>query len=205
MMFLDKPLDANAIARKEGIIALRDRFDAQFVQQTGAHAPEPIIKSSAAFISGFVPPDYLIDGLLQRRFCYSMTAPTGAGKTAILLLISACVALGQSIGEREVERGRVLYFAGENPDDVRMRWLAMAEHIGFDLNAIDVHFIPGVFQIDDLENRIRQEAETLGGFVLINIDTSAAYFHGEDENNNVQMGAHARRLRKLVTLPGEPT
>src|SRR5215204_2617931 len=183
MMFLDKPLDANAIARKEGIIALRDRFDAQFVQQTGAHAPEPIIKSSAAFISGFVPPDYLIDGLLQRRFCYSMTAPTGAGKTAILLLISACVALGQSIGEREVERGRVLYFAGENPDDVRMRWLAMAEHIGFDIDAIDVYFIDGVVSLADLKERIFREAEEIGGAWLAIIDTSAAYFIGDDENS----------------------
>src|SRR5262245_45675118 len=36
---------------------------------------------SSRFVADFVPPDYLIDGLLQRRFCYSLTAPTGAGKT----------------------------------------------------------------------------------------------------------------------------
>jgi hypothetical protein len=33
-------------------------------------APERLIKSSAEFLGGFVPPDYLIDGLVQRRFLY---------------------------------------------------------------------------------------------------------------------------------------
>jgi hypothetical protein len=37
------------------------------------------------FLKGFIPPDYLIDGILQRRFIYSLTAPTGGGKTAIAL------------------------------------------------------------------------------------------------------------------------
>src|SRR4051812_30885726 len=164
-----------------------------------------LITSSADFVSGFVPPDYLIDNLVQRRFCYSLTAATGTGKTAVTLLLSASVARGLPIGGRQVEPGRVLYLAGENPDDIRMRWIAMAEHIGFDIAAIDVHFIAGVFGIDDLEERIRDEADALGGFALVVVDTSAAYFPGDAENDNVQMGAHARRLRKLVTLPGEPT
>ena len=36
------------------------------------------------------------------------------------------------------------------------------------------------------------------------IDTSAAYFEGDEFNNNVQIGAHARLLRMLVNLPGGP-
>jgi hypothetical protein len=48
-----------------------------------------LILSSAQFVSGFVPPDYVIFGLLQRRFLYSLTGKTGAGKTAILLRIAA--------------------------------------------------------------------------------------------------------------------
>jgi hypothetical protein len=37
------------------------------------------------------------------------------------------------------------------------------------------------------------------------VDTSAAYFEGDDENNNVQMGKHARMLRSLAKLPDGPT
>jgi hypothetical protein len=37
------------------------------------------------------------------------------------------------------------------------------------------------------------------------VDTSPAYFAGEDENNNPQMGHHARCLRAFTDLPGGPT
>ena len=55
-----------------------------------------------------------------------------------------------------------------------------------------------------MTSKVRQEADELGGFDLIIVDTSAAYFPGDDENNNVQLGAHARRLRLLTTMPGNP-
>src|ERR1035437_2271069 len=163
-----------------------------------------LIVSSADFVAGFVPPDYLIDGLVQRRFCYSLTAPTGSGKTAIALLLSASTALGRPIGEYFVERGRVLYLAGENPDDVRMRWLAMADSMKFDPAKIDVHFLPGVFKLSEIADRIKAEIKLIGDVALVVVDTSAAYFEGDAENDNVQMGAHARRMRSLVKLPGEP-
>jgi|GEM_PF-3336979 len=70
-----------------------------------------LMQTSAQFVAGFVPPDYLVDGLLQRRYVYSMTAPTGSGKTAIALRIAVHVAGGLPLAEREVEKGRVL-FAG---------------------------------------------------------------------------------------------
>jgi hypothetical protein len=167
--------------------------------------PGRIIKSSSDFVRDFIPPDYQWDGILQRRFCYSLTGGTGSLKTGIALLLAASTALGRSMSGRLVEQGRVIYFAGENPDDIRMRWIAMAEHMGFDIETIDVHFIPGVFSIDELEARVREEVEALCGAALVIIDTSAAYFPGDGENDNVQMGAHARRLRNLATLPGGPT
>jgi energy-coupling factor transporter ATP-binding protein EcfA2 len=163
-----------------------------------------LIKSSGDFVAGFVPPDYLVDGMLQRRFCYSLTGRTGSGKTAIVLLLTACIGKGQSLGPCEVAQGRVLYFAGENPDDVRMRWIAMAQHMDFDLGAIQVDFIPGTFKISQLANRITKEVEERGEVGLVVVDTSAAYFEGDDENSNTQQAQHARRLRSLVNMPGGP-
>ncbi len=163
-----------------------------------------LIRSSAEFIHGFVPPDYHLDGILQRRFCYSLTGATGAGKTAISLLFAAHTALARPFGGRHVEQGRVLFLAGENPDDVRMRWMAAAEHMSFDLNLVDVHFIPGRFDINALEHRVRTEVEVLGGVSLVIVDTAAAFFLGDDENSNPQMGAYARRLREFTNLPGGP-
>jgi hypothetical protein len=166
--------------------------------------PSPIL-SSAEFLDGFIPPDYLIDGLIQRRFCYSLTAPTGHGKTAVALVLAASKALGRSIGKHEVEPGRVLYFAGENPDDVRMRWIVLSEKMGFDPKTIDVHFLPGTaIKLSEIGARIREKVRSLGGVSFVLIDTSAAYFEGDEENGNVQAGNHARVMRGLVSLPGEP-
>jgi AAA domain/Bifunctional DNA primase/polymerase, N-terminal len=163
-----------------------------------------LIQTSAQFVADFVPPDYLVDTVLQRRFFYSLTGKTGSGKTALVLLIAASVALGRPIGKYDVVQGRVLYFAGENPDDVRMRWIAMARPMGFDLDTINVCFIPGRFKISDMRARILKEIQELGEVALVIIDTSAAYFEGDEPNNNAQQVQHALRLRGLVALPGGP-
>jgi hypothetical protein len=41
-------------------------------------------------------------------------------------------------------------------------------------------------------------------FVLVVVDTAAAYNPGDDENSNNQAGAYARSLRSLSNLPGGP-
>jgi hypothetical protein len=199
--------DANAILQRSGPDRLRDVMDRgqRFAAPAKQDAPSTgLIVSSAEFLNGFVPPDYLFDGLIQRRFCYSLTALTGHGKTAIALQMASARARGLGIGKHDTEAGRVLYFVGENPDDVRMRWIALSEHMGFDAKTIDVHFLPGVCKISEMMPRIRQEVKKLDGVSLIFVDTSAAYNESLDENDNVQQGNHARLLRSLVDLPGEP-
>lgn len=187
--------------------AVQDKKSGTAVSSSSHPSPahqRPLIVSSGEFTKDFVPPDYLIDGLIQRRFLYSLTAPTGAGKTAVALLIAAHVALGRTLGNLPLERGRVLYFAGENPDDLRMRWIAMAEHMGFDPDKIDVHFVVGAVTISKMMEKINNEVQVLGGVSLIILDTSAAYFEGEDENDNVLALQHARMIRSLTAFPGGP-
>jgi len=167
--------------------------------------PAKLTLSSAEFVAGFVPPDYLIVGWLQRRFVYSLTAATGDGKTAVALLISLLISQGLKLGKLEVKRGHVLYFAGENPDDVRMRWMATTQQIGLTPEDIDnVYFVPGVFKFTEISERVHQEMDARQ-LALVIVDTSAAYFETDDENNNMQALAHAKRLRELSRLPGGPT
>ena len=91
---MTKPPDPNETLCEEGEEALRGKFDKTSRGKTangpGTAPPanKPLILSSAKFAEGFVPPDYVIFGLLQRRFLYSITGRTGAGKTAILLRIA---------------------------------------------------------------------------------------------------------------------
>jgi RecA-family ATPase len=122
-----------------------------------------------------------------------------------MLLIAALVATDKGmLGGHGLGAGRVLYLAGENPDDIRMRWIAMSEHLGFDPDDIEVHFIDGRPSLIENVESITREVEELGGVVLIIIDTAAAYFEGTDENSNVESGEYARRLRELTKLKGGP-
>jgi hypothetical protein len=99
-------------------------------QRTDKPATPLVIKTSAQFIAGFVPPDYILDGILQQGFLYSLTGATGAGKTSIALRLAASTALGILFAGRETKQCRVLYLAAENPDDTRMRWIALAQAHG---------------------------------------------------------------------------
>ena len=100
--------DANDVLREEGPDALRAAFDQSAHQQheddqrrangnSGATSQQqevrPAILPKAEFLKGFVPPDYIIDGMLQRRFIYSLTGQTGHAKTAIALVLANKVAL----------------------------------------------------------------------------------------------------------------
>jgi DNA polymerase I-like protein with 3'-5' exonuclease and polymerase domains len=159
------------------------------------------VLSKEEFLSGFVPPDYLIDGMLQRRFIYSLTGQTGHAKTSIALRIAQLVDCGGFIDRHEVSRGRVAYLVGENPDDVRMRVIgddAVLEDE--ETSSSNILFVPGTFDTDALLKQI----EALGELDLVIIDTSAAYFLGDDENSNAELGEHARKLRRLIRLPGGP-
>ncbi|MDN5006159.1 AAA family ATPase [Bradyrhizobium sp. GCM10027634] len=168
-------------------------------------APTNLIQTSAQFVRDFVPPDYVVDRIFQRRFCYSMTAKTGGGKTAAAMRLAAHVATGRPIGSIQVDKGTVIYAAGENPTDVQARWLGVTQEMGIDPETIDVHFINGVVKISENVANIEAEVATKGlKSSLIVVDTVAAYFEGDDDNDNVQMGNYARLLRSMTTLPGGP-
>ena len=175
-------------------------------KSNGKGAPLSVL-SKAKFIRGFCPPDYVVDGMLQRRFLYSLTGKTGHAKTSIALLLAqlvACTDPYPMLGTHRVAKGQVVYFVGENPDDIRMRVIG-ADAVRNDRPECDsIYFIPGVFDIAAMRGQLDRDLAARGKFDLIIVDTSAAYFLGDEELSNTQMGVHARMLRALTTLPGDP-
>lgn len=173
----------------------------------GKHAQAmPAMLSKEGFLRGHVPPDYLIDNVLQRRFIYAMTGQTGHAKTAIALRLAKLVSQRRRgyLAGHEVEHGRVLYLVGENPDDVRMRIMGEDGANSFEAAADDIYFIPGIFDVDKLFADLEKAVALVGDLALVIVDTSAAYFLGNEEMSNTQMGEHARKLRRLTTLAGGP-
>lgn len=166
--------------------------------------PLPLLQTAAQFVAGFRPPQYLIGGMVQQSYLYALTARTGHGKTAVCMYAGQNVARGLKFHGRETKQGSVLFLAGENPDDVRARFLVLADHEGFDPSAIPFYFVDGVVDIAASLPRIRAEAENIPNLSLVVVDTAAAYFRGDDGNNNSQQGEYARLLRQLTFLPGKP-
>ncbi len=164
----------------------------------------PLVLSSSQFVAGFTPPEFLIDGIMQRGYLYSLTARTGHGKTAVSMYLSQCIARGLKMHGKVVKKGTVLILAGENPDDIRARYLVLADENNFDVETMPISFIAGVVDIAATMPTIKAAADLIDDLVLVIVDTAAAYFKGDDSNSNTQQGDYARLLRQLTFLPGKP-
>lgn len=212
-----KPLDDDDPFRQarplydEKVVPLRDYDDRfppidAYANEFGGpeKLPEWTLQSVADFTADFVAPEYIVDGIVRRGMVYTLTAPTGSGKTAAMIYAAAAIATGSMFCEREVEPGDVLFMAGENPDDVRARVIATLEYYRLDAANCRLHFIAGTFSIRADMEKLRAEAEKLPNLVLVVIDTFAAYFDGDDENSNAQALDFARLTRKIAAFGSKP-
>jgi hypothetical protein len=174
----------------------------------GAPAAPPVVKfkTVAEFCAEYVPLEYAVEGVVRTNSLYCLTAKTGAGKTAFMVVTALAVVTGRSdILGRDVVKGRVAYLAFENPDDVRMRFKIAGYLLRVDIAELDDQLV-----ILDRRNKPEAvDAELLrlaaaGPFALILMDTLAAFFDGDDINDAVKGGEFMRRLRPFTQIPGLP-
>ncbi|MEZ0018452.1 AAA family ATPase [Sinorhizobium fredii] len=163
------------------------------------------IETSAQLRKTWKPAEFVIDGVFQRRYLCTMTAPSGCGKTAIGQTVAAHIGRGFPLCGHDVEQGRVLYLAGENDTDITQRWLALSYEMGFDIDTIPVDFIRKRFTLTDKAlDRIIRKANKNGPYAAVIVDTDTAYDPSADDNSNTQRKAYAMQLRRLLTINGEP-
>ena len=170
-------------------------------------APSGIeVIDAADFLANFSPPEDIWTGVLRRAYAYAFTSPTNGGKTAVGCHIVPRFAFGLAIAGIPVEAMNVAYFAGENPHDVKPRLIAECQLLGIDPERLRgrVRIIPSAFPL--LPN-IEAMRSGLCDFPigLAFVDTSAAYYHGEEINDNVAQRDHALALRTITTFTGNPT
>jgi hypothetical protein len=171
-------------------------------------AKEPKLVHVSEFVSQYTPPEYRIDGIIQRSRLYSLTAPTSHGKTAIALSTAVHEGLGKPLAGRRVDDdASIVYFAAENPDEVRGRLILMAAKMGLDLDRLPLYLVAGSFNIHDWTDAISKQVLAIGGATTAYIDTSPAFQVAcgfTDENDNVQALNFASTLRSFTSLPGNP-
>lgn len=159
----------------------------------------------ADYIASFESPDYLIDGMLICRRVYALTALTGHCKTAIATYMGLAVSCAKAFSGRETAQRKVLYLSGENDEDQKARVIATSTEFDMFPTAGQFRVRAGAQGIGSLLPLLRDEFEENGPYGLVIVDTSAAFFGGEDEIDNVQAKAHAGFFREITEMPGHPT
>ena len=91
----------------------------------GTAPPPGRILTGDAFISSFVPPDWLIDGIVQRGRLYACTSLTGHGKTAVWGFNACMVQAGRMVGNLDVAEATSSTSRRE-PEDLKARLHGMA-------------------------------------------------------------------------------
>jgi hypothetical protein len=166
-----------------------------------------VFKSAAAFCAEYVPLNYTIEGIVRSASLYTLTARTGAGKTAFNVVAALAVATGRpDILGREVVCGRVAYLACENPDDIRMRIVVAAFLLNIDIGEVGERLV--ILDRREKPEAVHAELVRLAKvepFALIAVDTLAAFFDGDNINDAVQGGQFMRRLRPLTQIAGLPS
>jgi hypothetical protein len=166
----------------------------------------PPLLSAKDFLARFKSPDYIVDGIIQRGRLYALTSPTGHGKTAVSLYLACLIAAGRNLGSIEIAQGPGVFLSGENPDDLCIRFHAACQMYGLDPDKLPIRFMAGNVPLTpEAAEQLKQEIDASGfAPTLIIVDTAAAYFDGDDDNHNVQMGAYARQLRILTGCQSNP-
>ena len=118
----------------------------------------------------------------------------------VSMSLTRSVANGKPFAGMETSGGRVLFLAGENPDDFRLRLIAAAQHFNLSLANVDV--LPCSLPLATHLDRIQTECKA--GYALVVVDSAAAFFSYQNEDDNVAAGDHARDLRRLTNLQGHP-
>jgi hypothetical protein len=163
-------------------------------------------RSSADFGGSMLPPDYVVDGVIMRGSVYTMTGNTGHCKTLIALSMAIAVARGAWFCGRECQQGTVAFFAGENPENVKMQFRAMCWEMQVDWRTLDIAWHEGLVTISRAMDQTRAALRDYPNLALCVYDSLQAFFSGDDDSANVPMLEAARDFRLLtIDHPARPT
>ena len=179
--------------------ARRKGFDQKRAPATGtaeseiAQRKNPLLRRLSDISLG--PIQFLVDDLLPEGSLAMLFGDPGCGKSFIAIDIAMCVATGTSFHGKPVNKGAVIYIAGEGYHGLTQRAWAWAAENEIPVEAAEIYISRTSVDIpdDDAREKLTSEIHSLlgedGKPSLIVLDTVARNFGGADENSTKDMGA----------------
>ena len=170
--------------------------------------PEPFEFTLAGSITHAREHPYIVKGLLELGKFAVIFGEPGAGKSHLALELALCVAMGRPFFGRKVQRGAVLYLAGEGVSGLHNRIVAarMAEEITGEIPLAIVGKAVVMHEGNVDPQRVTATAKALEAatglpVLLIIVDTLARSMLG-DENSAEDMGAFVRACYTVIESIG---
>jgi hypothetical protein len=145
---------------------------------------------------------WLIEGLWSTEAVGVIGGEPKTMKTTAALSMAVTVAAGVPCFGRfaAAQTGRVLLYAAEDPPHVvRQRLEGLCEHVGVDLNALDLHVITTPVLRLDVPDERQRLANTIAelGILLLILDPFCRLHRGIDENQSSEVAPLLAFLREL--------
>jgi KaiC/GvpD/RAD55 family RecA-like ATPase len=157
----------------------------------------------------YAPPEFLVDGLIERDTLGLVFGDPGCGKSFLGVDLALSVATGHPFHTAPVKRGAVFYIAGEGHNGLVRRFHAWAVERGRSLEGVSLFKSECAAQFLDkqsaqsVEHAISQLAAQHGRPAMVVVDTLARNFGPGDENSTEQMSAFVAAMDMLRTAwPG---
>jgi hypothetical protein len=142
-----------------------------------------------------------------------VTGRSNSGKTTILQYLALCVATGRNFDVHECSQGPVLWIAGEDAYNARLRLGGMCLQYGIDIDMLQrtgsFFIVPEAVKILDKASmkRFRKGVKKYVGanarFALVCVDSKSTCWGGENENSNDETAWFLEELRDLGTEFGK--
>jgi hypothetical protein len=150
--------------------------------------------------------DYLIDGLLTTRGRSVIGGPSGSGKSFLALHAAYCICRGQEFFGCQVERGGVIYQAGEGGLGMKKRQKAYRKHFGVaDDEDIPLVVLPAKVDLFARDGDTEKLIATIKAIKItmsvplraVFIDTLATATIGADENSGKDMSVVLANIARI--------
>jgi len=142
------------------------------------------------YLRNMPPVEWLVDGLLTKHGFSVLYGEPGAGKSFLAIDMALSVAYGKAWHNNPVQRGAVLYIAGEGVGGLGKRIKAWQAHHKLTAD-VPFYVLPTAVRFrepEDVERLLRTIDNLDTKFSAVFVDTVARALLGGDENSATDMG-----------------